>query len=102
MSSTNFVHVGKVDVPEPGRGVGEIVVGVRADLGRVVVSSADPDGRRGAVRPLTPEVAQAVAGHLVRAAGVAASLSEAHRVYAAALQQAEADLAAAFAREVNA
>uniref|UniRef100_A0AAU8GNZ3 Uncharacterized protein n=1 Tax=Mycobacterium phage Pharb TaxID=3136626 RepID=A0AAU8GNZ3_9VIRU len=102
MSSTNFVHVGKVDVPEPGKGVGEVIVGVRADLGRVVVSSTDAEGRRGAVRPLPPEGAQKLAAHLTRAAGVAASLAEAHRTYAAALQQAEADLAAAFAREVNA
>ncbi|AEK09870.1 hypothetical protein FGG30_gp058 [Mycobacterium phage Pixie] len=102
MSSSNFVHVGKVAVPEPGKGVGEVIVGVRADLGRVIVSSTDPDGRRGAMRPLTPEETQKVAGHMMRAAGVAASLSEAHRVYAAALQQAEADLAAAFAREVSA
>ncbi|ASR87230.1 hypothetical protein SEA_LASTHOPE_62 [Mycobacterium phage LastHope] len=108
MSNNNFVHVGKVSVPTgrklvwPDSGVEavEVVVGVRADLGEVVVSI---DGKRNGTLPsLTAGQAAELAVHLERAAGVASSLAEAYRTYQDALKSAEVDLAQAFAREAGA
>ncbi|AEK08020.1 hypothetical protein ANAYA_61 [Mycobacterium phage Anaya] len=110
MSNNNFVHVGKVTVPVSRGSIGkprvpvvedvEIVVGVRADLGEVVVSI---DGQRNGTLPsLTGPQASALAELLDLAAGSAASLSEAYQTYQATLQQAEANLEKAFTREVGA
>lgn len=108
MSNNNFVHVGEVTVPTgrpmkwPDSGVEAIrvVVGVRADLGEVVVSI---DGQRnGSLPSLTASQAAELAVHLDRAAGVASSLAEAYQTYQATLQQAEATLAQAFSREASA
>ncbi|AOQ29117.1 hypothetical protein SEA_ACTINUP_59 [Mycobacterium phage ActinUp] len=108
MSNNNFVHVGKVSVPTgrtlkwPDSGVEavEVVVGVRADLGEVVVAI---DGKRnGALPSLTGPQASALAELLDLAAGSAASLSEAYQTYQATLQQAEANLEKAFTWEVGA
>ncbi|AEJ95828.1 hypothetical protein SEA_ROSMARINUS_59 [Mycobacterium Phage Rosmarinus] len=110
MSNNNFVHVGKVTVPVGKGSIGkprvpvvedvEIVVGVRADLGEVVVAI---DGQRnGALPSLTGPQASALAELLDLAAGSAASLSEAYQTYQATLQRAEADLEQAFAQGASA
>ncbi|AVO21996.1 hypothetical protein I5G90_gp42 [Mycobacterium phage Adonis] len=106
MSNNNFVHVGKVTVPTRAswrvKAVEdvEIVVGVRADLGEVVVSI---DGQRNGTLPsLTGPQASALAELLDLAAGSAAALSEAYQTYQATLQQAEANLEKAFTREASA
>lgn len=110
MSNNNFVHVGRVTVPVSKGSIGkpralavediEIVVGVRADLGEVVVSI---DGQHnGVLPPLTAPQASALAELLDLAAGSAASLAAAYQTYQAALQQAEANLEKAFTREASA
>ncbi|ASR85262.1 hypothetical protein I5H06_gp42 [Mycobacterium phage SirPhilip] len=96
---SNFVHVGKVQPADPRRDDRVLTVGVRADLGEVMVSV---DGRNQPVPPLTPEQAKVLAGRIERAAAVASSLAEAYRSYQAALQEAEDTLAQAFSREVGA
>ncbi|AHB79593.1 hypothetical protein PBI_VALIDUS_63 [Mycobacterium phage Validus] len=110
MSNPNFVHVGKVEVRPAVRAAAglrgldeppvEVVVGVRADAGHVVVNTSGHKG--GAVPPLTPERAAELAVLVDRAAGVATKLSEAYRTYQDALKAAEDALTQAFSREAGA
>ncbi|AEO94198.1 hypothetical protein CL60_gp42 [Mycobacterium phage BarrelRoll] len=106
MSNPNFVHVGRVSVRPAGRGgpfddpAVEVVVGVRADLGHVVVNTNGHKG--GGVPPLTPEQAAALALLVDRAAGVARELAAAYRTYQETVRAAEEKLAAAVNREVGA
>ncbi|QFG14107.1 hypothetical protein I5G97_gp047 [Mycobacterium phage Curiosium] len=108
MSNPNFVHVGRVEV-RPSRNLGmrgletpvvAVVVGVRADLGHVVVNTEAHKGS--GLPPMTADQAAALTVLVDRAAGAATSLSEAYRAYQGAMQQAEVDLAQAFSREVGA
>ncbi|WNM68999.1 hypothetical protein SEA_TRIBLETROUBLE_58 [Mycobacterium Phage TribleTrouble] len=91
---SNFVHIGRVAAHRA-----DVVVGVRADLGEVVVSI---DGRNQPLPPLTPDNAKALAGHLERGAGVAKTLSDAYQTYQQQLKAAEDALTQAFSREVGA
>ncbi|QFG08448.1 hypothetical protein SEA_GUANICA15_62 [Mycobacterium phage Guanica15] len=106
MSNPNFVHVGKVEVRGPRahgmRGIPdepavEVVVGVRADLGHVVVNTNGHKG--GAVPPLTPDQAAALAVLVDRAAGAARELAHAYLTYQETIKAAEDKLAAALNRE---
>ncbi|QXO13989.1 hypothetical protein SEA_ILLUMINE_64 [Mycobacterium phage Illumine] len=108
MSNPNFVHVGRVEV-RPSRNLGTrgletpvvaVVVGVRADLGHVVVNTSGH--KSGGVPPLTPEQAAALALLVDRAAGVARELAHAYRTYQETVRAAEEKLAAAVNREVGA
>lgn len=91
---SNFAHVGKVVVPSSGRTVEdvEVLVGVRADLGEVVVQV---DGRTVALPSLPSEQAAAIGALLSRAAGAASELAAAYEAYQGALQAAEDRLAEA-------
>ncbi|QAX95600.1 hypothetical protein I5H03_gp046 [Mycobacterium phage Nibb] len=99
---SNFAQVGTVIVPTAGSSIGkprfaavepvEVLVGVRADLGEVVVQV---DGNKGALPPLVPEKAAQLGVLLGNGAAMAAELAEAYRSYQAALQAAEDKLAAA-------
>ncbi|ASR77991.1 hypothetical protein I5G95_gp43 [Mycobacterium phage Bella96] len=106
MSNPNFVHVGRIEVRPVGRRgpfddpAVEVVVGARADLGHVVVNTNGHKG--GAVPPLTPDQAAALAVLVDRAAGVARELAHAYLTYQETIKAAEEKLAAALNREVGA
>ncbi|QBP31643.1 hypothetical protein SEA_NIKLAS_61 [Mycobacterium Phage Niklas] len=102
MSSNNFAHVGRVVIPSDHplspslRGMvnkAAVIVGVRADLGQVVVAV---DGERGAPMPTMPPAQAAQLGAMItQAAAAADELHAAYKAYQAALDDAERKLAEA-------
>ncbi|QJD50362.1 hypothetical protein I5H01_gp045 [Mycobacterium phage MarkPhew] len=95
---SNFAQVGKVVVRNAqigNQGIRdvEVIVGVRADLGQVVVQA---DGRTSNPVPgLRADEAAALGALLTNAASAAGELAAAYRAYQDALQAAEDKLAAA-------
>ncbi|ASR86339.1 hypothetical protein SEA_AMOHNITION_59 [Mycobacterium phage Amohnition] len=91
MSGGNFVLVGLIDVALGKKVVGlavkgKVVVGVRADLGQVIVSL---DGATGApLPPLTVDQAQRFATLVAQAATKAGELAAAYRTYQQTLSEA--------------
>ncbi|QFG09446.1 hypothetical protein I5H08_gp041 [Mycobacterium phage Yuna] len=102
---SNWAHVGNVSVPMNRGKLGgrefvenvEVQVGVRADLGEVVVQV---DGNTKGVLPtLQPDQAAAFGTLLARAAGAAGELATAYKSYQDALQAAEDRLAEAMGQQ---
>ncbi|QFG11481.1 hypothetical protein I5G87_gp57 [Mycobacterium phage Ekdilam] len=105
---SNWAHVGNVLVPASRGSIGkprvavvedvEVQVGVRADLGEVVVQV---DGNTKGILPsLQPDQAAALATLLTRASGAASELAAAYKAYQDALQTAEDRLAEAMGQQV--
>ncbi|ASR85659.1 hypothetical protein SEA_AMGINE_58 [Mycobacterium phage Amgine] len=97
---SNFVHVGRVSLTgRRGAEDVDVVVGVRADHGEVVLSV---DGCQSPVPPLNVDQAQRLATLVASAATKASELAAAYRTYQSALQAAEDAFAEATRREVGA
>ncbi|QNJ58280.1 hypothetical protein SEA_ELLIE_55 [Mycobacterium phage Ellie] len=96
---SNFALVGKVNIGNCGKRIGgkavedsEVIVGVRADLGEVVVTI---DGRHDNLPSLAADTAAQIGSLMVAAAGAASELAAAYTSYQQALQDAEDKLAEA-------